>query len=189
MKDTYVLKRGIRRFWWIPLITGLLSIGLGIWTLCCPAESLPVLAYGFAGVLTFAGILNLIYGIVSSNLMTGWGWTIAMGLLEIVAGVWLFWMPEGQLIASFIFIVGVWILVAAINSLAEACMLSALSPGWVVWMIVMLIITFVLAVMFLTNPLTGGVAVWLWLGISFITFGVYRLILAGRLKTITRIID
>lgn len=68
-------------------------------------------------------------------------------------------------------------------------MMSALSPVWVTWMIVMLIITFVLAVMFLSSPLAGGIAVWLWLGISFITFGVYRLILSARIKTVNRISD
>lgn len=189
MKDTFILKKGISRFWWIPLITGLLSIGLGIWTLLCPAESIPVLAYVFAGCMVFAGVLNVAYAFMASNLITGWGWSLALGLLEVLAGVWLFTLPEAQLAMTFVFVIGVWILVAAINSLAEACMMSALSPVWVTWMIVMLIITFVLAVMFLSSPLAGGIAVWLWLGISFITFGVYRLILSARIKTVNRISD
>ena len=65
-------------------------------------------------------------------------------------------------------------------------MLAAFSPGWAVFMILMLIAAVVFAVIFLTNPIAGGVAVWLWLGISLCAFGVYRIILAIALRRVNR---
>ncbi len=60
-------KGGITRFWWIPLITGLLSIAIGIWCLCSPQESLPILAYAFAWVICFAGFFNLKFAFSNMN--------------------------------------------------------------------------------------------------------------------------
>ena len=61
--ENFTFKGGITRYWWMPLITGLLSIAIGIWCLCSPDSSLPVLAYVFAGVVIAAGIVNLAFAL------------------------------------------------------------------------------------------------------------------------------
>ena len=43
-------------------------------------------------------------------------------------------------------------------------------------------VTIVFAVLFLSNPVVGGVAVWLYIGISLITFGVFRIVFAVKAK-------
>ncbi len=92
-------------------------------------------------------------------------------------------LPTPQLDVAFIYIVGFWILFAAISSVSVAFAM----PGrgvWTVWAVLLLIATIIFGVIFLTNPLAGGVAVWMWLAMSLIVFGVYRLVFAGRLKTL-----
>lgn len=185
MSDTSITT-GIRRFWWIPLITGLIGIGLGIWTLCCPQTSIPVLAYAFAVCMLVAGVLNLAFTGAATWAPNRW-WSCAMGLLEIICGVWLLCMPEQLLVVTFIIVVGVWILVAAINALCEAFMISQRNPWQLAWAILLLFATIILAGMFLYAPAVGAEAVWLYLGISFITFGCYRMILAFGLRKATRI--
>lgn len=169
------------RLWWVPLITGLICLGLGIWTLCCPAQSLPILAYTFAGCLIAAGVLNVGYAFIGTGL-PNWGWSLVLGLLELVAGVWMFSLPTLEVTETFIFIIGIWLLVAAINSVGEASMLSVISGWGLVWMILLLIATVFLVVIFLTSPIEGGIVSWLWLGISLITFGVYRICLSFSLR-------
>lgn len=185
MKSTFPF--GIIRLWWIPLITGILSIALGIWTFLCPAESLPTLAIVFAACIGAAGLLNLAYVMSSSMRGANWGWGLAIGLLEIVASVWLFCLPTPVLTAAFIYIVGAWILVVAIVSLCEAGTLGGHSEaGQIIWMILLLAGTFLFAFLFLSNPISGATAVWLWLGLSLITFGGYRIALAFKVHRLNK---
>jgi len=160
---------------------------MGAWVLFAPASSLPVLAYAFAIGMIAAAVLDLGYAIAASGFHSQWGWGLASGILEMMAGIWLLSMPEAQLVTCFMIIVGIWILVAAINSIAEICVLSAFSAGWLVWSILLLTAAIVLAVFFLTTPLFGGIAVWLWIGISLICYGVFRLVMAARLRSVGRL--
>lgn len=186
MKDTSDYKGGITRLWWIPLITGIVCIGLGIWTFCCPAESIPVLAYVFAAGMVVAGILNLSYSVFTTGMASNWGWSMALGILELIAGVWMFTMPAEILAETFIFFVGIWILVVAINSICEAIFMSSYSSGGIVWMVLILVATLAFAVIFLSSPIVGGITVWLWLGLSLVTFGFYRIALSSKLHSINK---
>ena len=188
MKDK-ITRGGLTRLWWIPLLTGLVCIGFGIWCFVDPTESLTVFAYIFAGCMCAAGLLNFIYSFMASGLDSGWGWSLALGILELFAGIWLFTLPAPILVSTFIFVIGVWIIVAAINSIAEACVLTSVSPAWVIWMVLLLFVTIIFAVIFMSNPLIGGVAVWFYIGISLITFGIYRIFFATQMKKLNNVSD
>lgn len=187
MKDKIPYRSGLTRFWWVPLLTGIVSIAFGIWCFCAPAESMIVLAYVFAGLMCAAALLNFIYAFANSGYDSGWGWSLALGILELFCGVWMFALPQPVLVDTFIFIVGIWIIVAAINSICEACVLSAVSPAWIIWMVLLLLATIVFSVIFLSNPIVGGVAVWLWIGISLITFGIVRVCFAFKARQLNKL--
>lgn len=188
MRNTISFSGIMHRLWWVPLLTGLISIAFGIWCLCSPIASITVMAYIFTGCLVVAGVFNLSYAAVNTRAGTNWGWSMALGILEIACGAWLFTLPSEQLAATFIFVVGIWILVVAINGLCEACVMSSFSGGWIVWMILMLCATLVFAFIFLSGPVAGGIAVWLWIGISLITFGAYRVSLAMVIRRANRML-
>lgn len=186
-KDT---NSGILKYhWWIPMITGLLAIGLGIWCLCDPSGSLPVLAYTFAACLVFAGCMNFSFAIMTSNRYSGWGWSIALGILELIGGVWLWCLPMPILIIAFMYIIGIWILVVAINGISEACVMSSVSPGWIIWTILLLLATIAFAIVFVSNPLLSGITEWIWLGICLITYGAYRISFSIRIKQLGNTMD
>ena len=182
----FVFEGGITRYWWIPLITGLVSIGLGIWCLCSPESSLPVFAYVFAGLVCLAGVLNITFALINSRLYPGWGWSLALGIFEIICGVWLFCLPEVVLVPTFIFTIGIYLIVVCINAICESFMIASFANDWLVWIICLLLATLCFAIIFMTGPIAGGIAVWLWIGISLITFGCYRIILSSKLRRINR---
>ncbi|MCM1368938.1 MAG: DUF308 domain-containing protein [Candidatus Amulumruptor caecigallinarius] len=182
--DIFRPVRNISKYWWLPLVTGIVAIGLGIWTLVCPAESIEVLAYIFAGCLCAAGVLNLAYAILSPGIKSNWGWAMAIGLLDLIAGIWMFCLPPASMTVTFMFIAGIWLLVVIINSICEACAISAYANNWLIWMLLVLFASLVLCVFFLSGPIADGVAVWLWLGFSLIVFGIYRVILSLKIKKI-----
>lgn len=178
--------KGIHKIWWAPLITGIIAIGLGIWCFCSPEASLAVFAYIFAGGLIFAGCLNIGYSIANSRLGTNWGWSLVLGILEIVCGIWLFSMPAQTLAISFAYAAGIWMLVVAINSIGEASYFSRYSGAWTVWMIILLIATIAFAAYFLFNPLWGGIVGWMWIGFSLVFFGIWRIALAFKIRSFNK---
>lgn len=173
------------RYWWVPLLAGILSVAIGIWCFFDPVATLSVLAYFFAACLCFSGLLNLFFSL--GNIRgPGWVSTMAIGLIEIVGGGWMFFLPENVVTGAFVFAVGIYIVVVCINSICEACMMMSYSSSWVAWLIAFLLATLVFGVIFLAGPIAGGIAVWLYIGISFICFGIYRMILAFKLKNMNR---
>lgn len=172
------------RFWWIPLVTGIVFIGFGIWCLCNPVASLTIMAYIFAGGVGAVGLFNLIYGFANVKNNHGWGWAVACGIIEILCSVWLFFLPASWLTQGFIFCVGLYIIFVAINAISESFVMYNYSSFWSVWLFLLLLVSIVCACFFLAGPILGGIAVWLYIGISFITYGVARVLLSFKLKKI-----
>lgn len=185
MKDL-IFKGGLTKYWWIPMLTGLFAIAIGIWCLCSPASSLLVLAYVFAALLTLAGIANICLALTSRKVLPTWGWPLALGIFEIICGIWLFTLSQSVLTATFIYVIGFYLIFAVIDSIAESCMLTSYRSGMLGWFLAFLLITLVLTVIFLAGPVAGGVAVWLYIGLSFIFFGVYRLMLSAKIHKINK---
>lgn len=184
MKPLTNLETGLQRLTWLPIVTGLIAIALGIWCLCDPTVSLKIFAYVFAGALCASGMLNILLAISNHKVGWNWGWALSVGIIEIFCGVWMYCLPALMITAVFMFIIGIWILVAAINALCESFMMSSRSPFWTCVSILLLLATIVFAIIFMTNPLSGGIAVWLWIGLSLIFFGCYRIIFAATIRKI-----
>lgn len=188
MKDM-IFKGGITKYWWVPMLTGILSIVMGIWCLCSPSTSLPVLATVFAALITVAGVANICLALTARKALPTWGWALAMGIIELICGIWLFTLPQNVLTVTFVYAVGIYLIFAAINSIAEACTLDSYDSGMLGWLLGFLLITLVLTIVFLAGPIAGGVAVWIYIGVSFISFGIYRMMLACKIRKINRDIE
>lgn len=186
MNRNFIFKGGVTKFWWIPLLTGLLSIGIGIWCLFSPQTSLPILAYAFAGVICAAGIFNLTFAFVNSKLFPGWGWSLAMGFLELLCGIWMFSMSTPVLTSTFMWIVGFYLIFAVVNAICDSCTFYGYANDWFGWILAVLLITLLFAAIFISGPIAGGIAVWLYIGIAFIMFGFYRILMAGKIRKINR---
>lgn len=185
MRTIRNLTVGLTRLWWIPLLTGLIFVAFGIWCFVNPATSIEVMAYLFCIGIILAGILDISFAGFNRSANLNWGWSLALGILEIVVGVWLFFLPAPTLAVAFVFAVGIWMIIAAINAICEALFMSPFIGGWgVFFMVILLIATLVLASWFVINPILGGVAVWLYLGLSLLAFGIYRIALAFSLRAI-----
>lgn len=173
----------IWKVWWIPFVIGLISLGLGIWVLVAPVQSMEFLPYVFAGCLCLGGLLQLIFSGFMSRFNDHWGWSLVLGFLDIVAGVWMFCLPQPAMETAFIFIMGIWLLCVAIDSIAESAVMASYSAGWMIWMILLLFATIACVVIFLSNPLAGGIIVWAWIGASLVCYGAYRVSLSLAIRS------
>ena len=98
----------------------------------------------------------------------------------------MFFLSPEVMTSVFIFAVGIYLIIVCINSICEACMMMSYSSSLVAWLVAFLLATLVFAVIFLAGPIAGGIAVWLYIGISFICYGIYRIIFAFKIKKLNR---
>lgn len=150
----------VRDLWWIPLLTGLVSIGLGLailatgWTVhalvvmtglvfiirgvamafspayagrtsgeqviagtagviagivlvAWPGPSLLVLAFFVGAWLAVSGAFNIVASFSRRRVLPQWGFTLAVGVVELLLGIWAMRRPEATL-ALMITILGLW---------------------------------------------------------------------------------
>lgn len=175
---------GPSRFWWIPIISGLIFIVFGILCLCSPAATLPVLAYVFAGCIGAVGIFNLFFGFFNTGSYHGWGFAAAAGVIEILFSIFLFFLPAATLTYVFTYGVGVYIIFMTVYSFFDGLMQGTKSFGF--WVILFfLLAALVFALIYILGPIGGAVLGWLYIGISFICYGIYRIIFASRLHRLS----
>lgn len=174
----------ISRYWWIPVITGIISIAFGIWCLCDPSQSLPVLAYLFAGGMVVAGVLNCSFAFVNTSVYSGWAWSLFLGILELIAGIWMFFIPVPELTVMFMYIIGIWILVVSINGFVECCTMARYNMWYVLFMVILLFCSVAFSIILLCNTIQSLYIEWIWIGLSLLTFGIYRIAFGCSMKNL-----
>ena len=172
---------GLAKNWWIPLLTGLVFIGFGIWCLCDPSQSLPLMAYIFAGCIAAIGIFNILYGISNTDSNHGYGAAMAAGVIEILFGIFIFWIPGPALVWAFTYGVGIYIIFMSVYSFFDNMMAKGSSSLF--WFILLfLLASLVFSLIFILGPIGGAILGWLYIGIAFICYGVYRVLLSCKLR-------
>lgn len=173
---------GITKYWWLPLLTGLVCLGLGIWSICCPSQSLPIIAMAFAICLLAVGIFDAVWGLATSKHNPGWGWDLCLAVIDIVAGVWMLNMSPEQMTITFLYIVGIWLIFAAFNGIGQMFAISVYNPVATVLAVILLIGTIFFSFWLIINPIGLGITAWIWIGIALCCYGIFKISLAFKVK-------
>lgn len=189
MTRDHEFKGGFTRLWWIPFLTGLLGLAVGVWCLCSPRTSLPALACFFTGCLCAAGLLNVCFGIVNANAVPKWGWSVAIGIFELVCGAWLLTLPESVLAGVFVYVIGFCLIAEAIGAICETCAWLNYAKNWTGLLLGFLLIALLLSCMFLSGPAFGGIVGWLYIGFAFVSMGLYRFVFALKLRKLNKALN
>lgn len=182
LRNTFL--SGITKYWWLPLITGLVCIGLGVWSICCPSGALPILAMIFAIGLLVVGAVDLIWGIATSKHNPGWGWDLCLGILDVIAGIWMLTMNTQEMTLTFLYIIGIWLIFAAFNGLGQIFAISVYNPLATFLAALLLLGTLFFSFWIIFNPIALGVTAWMWIGIALCCYGVFRLAAAFKIKNL-----
>lgn len=175
---------GIHRYWWLPLVTGLLCIALGLWTIFAPSTALPAMAAAFAYCLILLGIFDASWGLSTTRINPSWGWDICLAVIDIVAGIWMLTLDPTQMTMAFLYIIAIWIIFATFNGVAQMMAVSVLSPWATFFGFILLFITCIFTFWLLINPIGLGLLAWMWLGIALVCYGTFRVTIAFRIKNI-----
>ena len=178
------LLAGVTRYWWLPLLTGLICLGFGVLTICAPAESLPIIAMAFAIGLIVVGVFDGIWGFATTKHNPAWGWDICLAVIDIVAGIWMLTMPTQEMTLTFLYIVGIWMIFAAFNGIGQMFAVSYYSPIATFFAVLLLLATLFFSFWLIINPVGLGIVAWMWVGIALSCYGVYRIALAFKVKSL-----
>jgi uncharacterized membrane protein HdeD (DUF308 family) len=112
--------REVFRQWWVLLLSGILSALFGIAALYYyPGLSLAFAVAWVAWWLFLSGGLAIYAGVIEKRIGVEWGWTFALGILSVLAGVFALMSPPTTLaaimglIAGFAIVAGVVMLIGA----------------------------------------------------------------------------
>ena len=109
--------RPVSNFWWLPLLFGVAALGLGIFFVVSPHETLSTFT-AIAGIFVLVdGVMAIVGSIFSGG--EGRGLLALIGVLSAIAGLILIKKPFETLVV-FTLIVGMWFVVAGIVRVVTA---------------------------------------------------------------------
>lgn len=169
------------KYWYIPLVLGILFILVGIWVSATPLAAYLTLAVLFAFTFLLAGILEVIYAISNRNTLNHWIWVLISGIIGLVLGVFLL---SNTTLSMFVlpFYIGFGILFYSITGIVRAIELRKHAiNGWK-YLMVTGIIGLIVALFMLSNPVFGGLTIVFYTAFSFLILGVFNVFLSFKMK-------
>ena len=176
------VKRTIK-LWYLPLLAGIVLIGMGLWTFKESVDSYIVLAFLFSLGFVLSGLIESIFSIVNRDVIDSWGWHLVMGIFTLIVGVLMFMNPDITML-TLPFYVGFVILFRSMNAISVA--LDLKSYGILDWgnILAIGIVGVFLAFVLLWNPLFAGLSIVVWTGIALVIAGLLNIMISLKLKKI-----
>lgn len=176
------------KHWWAFLLVGIVSIALGLYCLSKPADALVSLTMVFVIGFFISGIFEIIFSIVNKNVLDGWGWMLAGGILDLLFGIILIALPLPIITTILVYYVGFWILFRSIWSLGVASDLSKYTSSG--WLIVLAVLGILFSFFYLLSPtFYGGITLVALLCAALIAYGLLRIYMAFQLKSMNKKIN
>ncbi|WP_108821309.1 HdeD family acid-resistance protein [Dysgonomonas sp. Marseille-P4361] len=184
MKNYFLssVKKAVK-YWWISPIIGVIAIILGVLCLANPLTTLSMLAALFVAGFLISGLFEGVFAISNREVLNGWGWTLASGIISILFGLILLGMPI-ETITVLLFFVGFWAMFQSIWAIGSAIELQRSGiKGWG-WVLAFGILGLIFSFILITNPLfAAGFIIYLFAFI-LLTYGFVRIFYGFRLRSI-----
>jgi uncharacterized membrane protein HdeD (DUF308 family) len=175
-----VIKNSVKH-WYLPLITGILFIAVGILVFTTPAESYVVLSVIFSFSFLITGAFDIFFSISNRNEMEGWGWDLSLGILSLLVGILMLIHPEISMV-TLPFFVGFVLLFRSIMAIGVSLELRnyyILDWGY---LLAIGIIGTMFSLILLWNPAFAGLSLVMWTALAFIALGAFSIYLSLKLK-------
>lgn len=170
------------RYWWLLLVVGAALFVVGLFVFAFPARSYLGLSMLFGWLMLLSGVLEVVLSSVNRHFITGRGWMLAGGIIEIILGVILI-AHVALSAATLPLFLGFWLLLRAFATIGlggDMRTLEIPGAGWTLFSGVLLMIC---SLWILFRPLVvGSAAVIVWVGISLLFAGVGAMSLSLQLR-------
>lgn len=169
------------KHWYLPLIAGIIFIGVGIYVFAQPATAYVALSIVFSISFLVIGISDIAFAIANREEMEGWGWDLAMGILTLLIGILLIVHPEISML-TLPFFVGFVLLFRSIMAIGVSLELKKYYINDWGYLLAIGILGIIFSFILLFNPGFAGLTVTFWTAITFIVIGAYSIFLSVKLK-------
>ena len=174
-------KRAIR-YWWLLLLVGVILIVAGISVFLYPVQSYLGLSVLFGWLMLVSGVLEAVLASSNRHFVTGRGWMLVGGIIEIILGIILIFNVSLSAVALPI-ILGFWLLLRGFGTIGLGGDMTAVGvpgAGWTVFTGILLLLC---SLWILLQPLI------VWVGISLLFAGAAACSMALQLRTAHRCME
>ena len=171
--------------WLMYLIKGALIIILGIWMLKAPRESFNAVLLIIGVIIVIGGVLETFLALYYRKVLKEWGWNFSAGILDILIGIFLVANPDTILLLITLFI-SFWLVLTGVLAIWEALQLRKEGQKKWRWVLLLGILIMLLAIVLIWHPQVIGFTFIFWIAISFISLGIFRIVLAFKLLSLSR---
>lgn len=173
--------------WWLLVLTGILFILTGIFTFAYPVSSYLALAIFFGIAILFGGLFKIFFAISNSNEMTGWGWTLASGIIDTIIGGVLTWNPAVSAVV-LPFVIGFYMVFAGGSLISLGTDAKAIKLTGAGWTITGGVLTLLLGIIILFYPAAGAATAIMITGVAFLLTGITYCLIGFRLKEVKKLL-
>lgn len=176
--------RGAIKNWWLPLLSGVLLIAVGIWTFLNPQDSYAALAMIFSISFVVIGLFEIYFSISNRKILDNWGWHLLLGILTLAVGVLLLTRPAEVSQIVLAFYIGFTVLFRSIWAIGLS--IDMRSFRIISWgdVMVMGILGLILGWLLIWNPVFAGLSAVILTGLAFILGGVSHISMSMKLKKV-----
>ena len=170
------------KYWWLLLLTGIALLVIGIVVFAFPAQSYIGMSLMFGWLILLSGIFQVILSTANKHYITGRGWMLAGGIIEIVLGAILVWNVALSAATLPIFL-GFWLMFRGFSAIGLGGDMSSMNVPGSAWTIISGILLLLCSLWVLIQPLVfGTTAVVIWVGISLLFAGIAACSLSIQLR-------
>jgi len=179
---TDTISSSVKNWWWF-IVKGLLLIIAGAAIFSRPAEGYLGLSVLFSVVILSVGISQIFFSIGNSDVLRGWGWTFASGIIDVIIGIYFLSYPL-MTMASLPYILGFWLMFRAFYLMGVSFDVKAMGiPGWG-WLLAGGFLLAILAFAVMYYPAAGAISIVAYSASAFIVAGIFNILLAFKFKSV-----
>lgn len=177
------------RYWWLLLAGGVILFLIGVLVFAFPVQSYVGMAVLFGWLMLLTGVVETIVAVRNTHYVTGRGWMLAWGVIEIVLGLILVFNVALSS-ATLPVVLGFWLLMRGFSAVGLGGDMRAVGIRGAGWTILCGILLLLCALGILFQPLVfGSTAVVVWVGLSLLLAGASAALLGLQLRTAHRVAD
>ncbi|HCO68155.1 MAG TPA: hypothetical protein DIT04_10440, partial [Dysgonomonas sp.] len=171
------------KYWWVSLLVGVIAVILGIVCLFTPFATFTALTFLFIFAFLMGGIAEIVFALANKNSIHNWGWTLAVGIIDIVFAIILLMNLElAPLMLAYL--IAFWIMLQSFWGIGMAFDLQSVrGSGWG-WLLALSIMGVIASILLLFQPAVAGLFAAYIVAFGFLFYGIFRIYLAFRLKNI-----
>lgn len=169
------------KYWYLPLIAGIIFILIAVWTFAAPGASFLALAFLFSFGFVFSGAIEVAFSVANRKELENWGWMLVFGLVTFIVGILLFVNPalSAATLAIYIGFLVLFRSIAAVSTALDMRSYGVRNWGYPTFFgILGVIFSFIL----IWNPVLAGLTIVFWTGMALLMSGIFSIMFSLQLR-------